>query len=232
LVIGKNLHIWQFSKFMLNRRKIIKIIELCLIFLVVVAAIIFVNKVGIEQVRANVNQLGIFAPLLVLLLRLFSIIIPAVPGTAYSIVAGALFGFIEGLVIIAIADLIACSFNFYVAKRYGRGLVQKFVGQKFMDKVDRLGDKYLEGNFFLVTGFLMSGLFDFVCYAVGLTQMKWRSFTLALLLSIAIAKPPLVALGAGVLEGGNRLLIFALIGMFALAIVTGWLNRKKPQNIE
>ena len=49
-----------------------------------------------------------------------------------------------------------------------RGIVQQLVGQRFMGKVDSLAANYLENNPFLVAGFLMTGLFDFVCYAVGL----------------------------------------------------------------
>jgi uncharacterized membrane protein YdjX (TVP38/TMEM64 family) len=205
----------------------IKWLKYSLIALLVVGAIVLLNQYGIEQIRANINQFGIWAPLVLILLRLVSIVIPALPGTAYSILAGALFGFTQGLIAIAIADAIACTFNFYIAKRYGRNLVQKFVGEPFMGKIDSLNQKYLEGNIFLVTALLMTGLFDFVCYAVGLTQMKWRSFIPALTLSIVVAKPPLVALGAGVLEGGKLLLGFALLGMFLLAMVTGWLNRKQ-----
>lgn len=209
------------------KQKLIKIAELSLIVLFIVLSIWLVNRVGIEQVRANVNQFGIWAPLLVLLLRLTSIVIPALPGTAYSILAGTLFGFVEGVVVIAIADLIACTANFYLAKRYGRNLVQKLVSQKFMAKVDTLGQNYLERNFFLVTGLLMTGLFDFVCYAVGLTRMQWRKFMSALVLSIAIAKPPLVALGAGIFEGGQMLLGVALLGMFVLAMITAWVNHRQ-----
>lgn len=205
----------------------IKWLRFGLIALLVVGAIVLINQYGIEQIRANINQFGIWAPLVLILLRLVSIVIPALPGTAYSILAGGLFGFTQGLIAIAIADLLACTFNFYIAKHYGRNLVQKFVGERFMGKVDSLNQKYLEGNIFLVTAFLMTGLFDFVCYAVGLTQMKWQRFMSALVLSIFIAKPPLVALGAGILEGGKWLLGFALLGMFLLAIVTGWLNRKQ-----
>lgn len=204
-----------------------KWLRFSLIALLVVGAIVLINQYGIEQLRANIKQFGIWAPLVLILLRLVSIVIPAIPGTAYSILAGGLFGFTQGLIAIAIADLLACTFNFYIAKRYGRNLVQKFVGEGFMGKVDSLNQKYLEGNIFLVTAFLMTGLFDFVCYAVGLTQMKWQRFMSALLLSIVVAKPPLVALGAGVLEGGKLLLGFALMGMFLLAMVTGWLNRKQ-----
>jgi uncharacterized membrane protein YdjX (TVP38/TMEM64 family) len=207
--------------------KVTKLLELLLIGLLFASAIWFVNTVGIDQVRANVSQFGLWAPLIVLLLRLTSIVIPALPGSAYSVLAGAVFGFMQGLIIIAIADLIACIFNFYIAKHYGRDLVQKLVGQRFMERVDTLGKKYLERNIFLVTGFLMTGLFDFVCYAVGLTQMRWRKFLAALLFSIAIAKPPLVALGAGLLEGGKAIVSLALLGIFGLALLTGWLNQRE-----
>jgi uncharacterized membrane protein YdjX (TVP38/TMEM64 family) len=210
--------------------KLIKIAELSLLVLLMVLSIWFVNRVGIEQIRANVNQLGIWAPLMVLLLRLTSIVIPALPGTAYSILAGTLFGFVNGLVVIVIADFIACTANFWIAKRHGRGIVQKLVGQRFMGRIDRLSRRYLEGNFFLLAGVLMTGLFDFVCYAVGLTRMSWRSFIGALSLSIVIAKPPIVAIGAGLFEGGRVLLGIALLGTFALAMLTGWLKRN--QNLD
>jgi uncharacterized membrane protein YdjX (TVP38/TMEM64 family) len=209
------------------KNNIIKILRLGLIVLLIAVAIWSLNQFGIEQVRAKVEQLGVWAPLAVLLLRLVSIIIPAIPSTAYSILAGVLFGFVRGVIIIAIADLIACTVNFYLAKRYGRSLVQKLVGQRFMKRVDSLAQKYLEQNFFLVTGFLMTGLFDFVCYAVGLTQMKWRNFMAALILGVVLSTPPVVAIGAGVFEGGSILLGIALLGVFVLAILTGWLNHKQ-----
>ncbi|MCU0571176.1 MAG: VTT domain-containing protein [Oculatellaceae cyanobacterium Prado106] len=207
--------------------KIAKFAELGLLVLLMVLAIAFVNQVGIEQVRANVAQWGIWAPLSLLLLRLTSIVIPVLPGTVYTVLAGGLFGFVQGLVVIAIADLMACAANFFLAKRYGRSLVEKLVGQKFMTKVDALGQNYLERNPFLVIGLMMTGLFDFVCYAVGLTQMRWPGFLSALVLSIAIAKPPLVALGAGLFEGGRMLLGLALLGMFGLAMITAWVNHRR-----
>ncbi|BAU40275.1 TVP38/TMEM64 family inner membrane protein YdjZ [Leptolyngbya sp. O-77] len=208
------------------RNRLVKIAELSLLVLLIGLAIALVNQVGTEQLRADVARFGIWAPVIVLLLRLTSIVIPVLPGTAYSILAGGLFGFAQGLLIIVIADFIACTSNFFIAKRYGRSFVKKLVGQKFMVKVDSLGQNYLERNVFLVTGLLMTGLFDFVCYAVGLTQMEWRKFTPALVLSIAIAKPPLVALGAGVFEGGRILLGLSLLGMFILAMITAWVKRK------
>ncbi|MBF2002163.1 MAG: TVP38/TMEM64 family protein [Synechococcales cyanobacterium M58_A2018_015] len=212
------------------KQTLTRIAEFSLIVLLVGFAIWLVNRVGIEQVQENVEQFGIWAPLIVLLLRLTSIVIPVLPGTAYSILAGALFGFGTGLGIIVLADLIACTTNFWIAKRYGRDIVQRLVGRRFMGRVNRLSRRYLASNFFLLTGILMTGGFDFVCYAVGLTRMPWRRFMGALSLSLVIAKPPIVAIGAGLFAGGRILLASALLGTFAIAILTGWLKRNQSMN--
>jgi uncharacterized membrane protein YdjX (TVP38/TMEM64 family) len=213
-----------------QRRRWLDFLGLFGLGIILVLAITLVNEVGIQQIRAQVKQLGILAPFALWLLRSVSIVIPAIPSTAYSVLAGTLFGFWEGIMVIAVADLMACSLSFYLAKRYGRGLVQRLVGQRFMGRVDSFSSNYLETNPFLVAGFLMTGLFDFVSYAVGLTKMQWRKFLPALLLGIAVSTPPIVALGAGIFTGGKWLLGLALLGMFALALLTGWLHRRHSKN--
>lgn len=198
-----------------------------LLLLILVLSVVLSNRLDPETIRDSIAELGLLAPIVLIALRSLSIIIPALPSTLYSILAGALFGFEAGILYISIADFLACTFNFYLAKKFGRGLVQRMVGQRFMYKVDTIASNYLENNIFLTSGFLMTGLFDFVAYAVGLTQMKWQNFILALILGIAVSTPPVVALGAGILEQGRWLLGLALLGMFALALLTGWLNRRR-----
>lgn len=211
------------------QHRIIKILEFSLIVLLVGGAIWFFNRVGIDQIRTNVAQFGIWAPFIILLLRLTSIVVPVLPGTAYGILSGALFGFVEGLIVIAIADLLACTTNFFIARRYGRGVVQRLVGKRFMNKLDQWSQKYLEGNFFLMTGALMSGFFDYICYAIGLSQISWRRFMSALGLSIVIVKPPIVAVGAGILQGEKLLIGASVVGVIAIAIISAWTRRKGNQ---
>ncbi|MDJ0717644.1 MAG: VTT domain-containing protein [Prochloraceae cyanobacterium] len=211
--------------------KLLKIVRFVLIVLLVASLIWWINKVGIEQIRANIEQFGIWVPVVLLMLRMVSIVIPALPGTVYSVLAGGLLGFSVGLVVICLADLISCSISFFLSRRYGRKLVQTMVGEKFIDRVDRLSEKHLENNFFLLSGFLMTGFFDFVCYGAGLTKIEWRKFMLALVISILVSNPPIVALGAGVLEGGKMLLGFALLGTFTLAIITGFLRKNQKVDL-
>lgn len=79
------------------QRKIVRVLELSLIVLLIAGTIRLVNRVGSDQIRNKVAQYDIWAPLIILLLRLTSIIVPVLPGTAYAVLAGALFGFGQGL---------------------------------------------------------------------------------------------------------------------------------------
>jgi len=210
-----------------TQHRILSYLKYLTLALVVVLAIWLLNRYGIAQVRAQVDQLGVWAPLVIFLLRFTSIVIPALPGTTYSVLSGGLLGFSQGLLVICLADLVSCSLSFYLSRRFGRKLVRRLVGERFMIRVDSLSQRHLERNFFLMTGFLMTGFFDFVCYGVGLTKAPWLRFAPALVLSIAASNPPIVALGAGILEGGKVLLGVALLGIFALAIITGLVQRDR-----
>lgn len=211
----------------MKQRRLVKVLKFAAIVLLIALVTGLINRYGVAQLREQVDQLGIWAPLAIFLLRFTSVVIPALPGTAYSVLSGALLGFGQGLAVICIADLLSCSLSFFLSRRYGRSLVQRLVGVAFMNRIDTLSQRHLERNFFLMTAFLMTGFFDFVCYGVGLTKASWLKFAPALIISIAISNPPIVALGAGLLEGGRVLLGFALLGVFGLAIITGLVQRSQ-----
>ncbi|MBE9060573.1 TVP38/TMEM64 family protein [cf. Phormidesmis sp. LEGE 11477] len=210
-----------------------KIFQWVAIALLVVLAVVLINRYGMATLQAQVERMGVWAPIGLFALRFSSVVIPALPGTAYSIAAGGLLGFQQGLVVVCLSDLLSCSLSFWLSRRYGRSLVGRLVGKQFMDRVDRLSQRHLERNFFLMTAFLMTGFFDFVAYGVGLAKAPWRKFFPALILSIAISNPPIVAVGASVLEGGKILLFLALFGVFVLSLIAGWVRRKEqPVEIE
>ncbi|EDX86764.1 SNARE associated Golgi protein [Synechococcus sp. PCC 7335] len=214
-------------------KRIGRILQFVAIALLVVMAVVLINQYGMATLRAQVERMGVWAPVGLFVLRFSSVVIPALPGTAYSIAAGGLLGFQQGLFVVCLSDLLSCSLSFWLSRRYGRSLVSRLVGKRFMDRVDRLSQRHLEQNFFLMTAFLMSGFFDFVAYGVGLAKAPWKKFFPALVLSIAISNPPIVAVGASALEGGKILLFLALLGVFGLALIAGWVRRhEKPVEIE
>ena len=139
-----------------------------------------------------------FSLILIFLLFLFrslSIVVPVLPGTIFSVAAGFQFGFTQGLVIIFFADFISCSTSFLISRKLGRNYVSKLLGSRQMRRVESISKDYLENNYFLMTALLMSGFFDFVCYAIGLTKITWKRFMPALIFSILISDSPFVASG-------------------------------------
>lgn len=207
-------------------RRISKILGFVALIALIAVPVIVLKQLGIgkAEIQAFVEQLGIWAPMGLFVLRFTSVLVPALPGTAYSILAGGLLGFWKGLAVVCLSDFLSCSLCFWLASRYGREVIRKLVGDRFMGRVDNFSQRHLEGNFFLMTAFLMSSFFDFVAYGVGLARTPWQKFMPALVVSIAVSNPPFVALGAGILAE-KKILIFALGGLFLLALFLGWLRR-------
>ena len=195
-----------------------------------IIVVVLLQRYGIAPLQETVKQMGFWAPLGLFLLRGVSIILPALPSSIYSLLAGSLLGFKTGYLTITLSDLVFCSAAFYIARRWGRGPVSRLVGAGAMQRIDGFSQNQLEGNFFLMTGLLMTGLFDFLSYAIGISRTHWRVFAPALLISVLISDSILVAVGAGVAQGASLTLGIALLGMFALATITGLLKRKTSSN--
>jgi len=177
-------------------------IILCLFFLSLTIGFISfdvnVIKDFLYQVVVNLEANTFFDPILIILLfllRSVSIIIPVLPGTIFSVAAGFQFGFSEGIIIIFFADFLSCSISFLLARKLGRNYIFALLGSRQMKKVESISKDYLENNYFLMTALLMSGFFDFVCYAIGLTKITWKRFMPALIFSIIISDSPFVASG-------------------------------------
>ena len=190
---------------------------------------------------------GNWGILLIMFLRLISIVIPIIPGTYCLLLSGYLFGLVNGLLLSCISDVIACSISFFIAKRYGRKILKIIMPKKYLNKFELISKNYLERNFFLLTGFLMTGWFDFVSYGVGLTKLRWRKFLAALCLSILLSDLPFVATGSGFREIQNKnynlsnilegnvpslqkeyliLFIVSVILIFSIGLFGAFINRK------
>lgn len=187
-----------------KRKTFYKYVFLILIVLGLIAIYKFfdVNQINImiEDIDINQHHFNYMATILIFFLRFISIIIPILPGTYCSILAGYLFGIKTGFVIIFLADFFSCSSSFLISRKLGRDFVNTLLGKRQIERIERISKNLLEKNFFLMTGLLMTQFFDFVCYAVGLTNVSWKKFMPALLFSICISDIPFVAGGYSIRE--------------------------------
>ncbi len=212
------------------KSKYLKIFVIVLLIAAFAGGIASLLQTYKEEIDLFVKKLGYWAPLAIFATRGISIILPALPSSFFSLLAGRLLGFQNGYITIILSDFIFCQAAFFIARNYGRRPVKRLVGEKAMKRIENFNQNQLEENFFLMTGLLMTGLFDFLSYTIGLGGTRWRIFTPALLISLLVSDSILVAVGAG-LSGGNKIyLFFALLGAFLLAIISGITNKKYKKN--
>ncbi|PZD73908.1 TVP38/TMEM64 family inner membrane protein YdjZ [Acaryochloris thomasi RCC1774] len=210
-----------------------KVIKFVLIAGGVALAIWAFQQVDLDPLKAKIESLGPWAPVGIFALRTISVVIPIVPSTIWAFFAGSFLDYPVAVATVVFADIVSCSLGFYLAKRYGRGLVEKLVGTRFMGKVDKLSQKHLESNFFLLAGALMTGAFDFVSYSAGLTTTKWKMFLPALVLGALVSDAPMVAIGANLFEKGNGYMFagLAILSAFCLSILAGWLQKRASPSV-
>lgn len=112
-----------------------------------------------------------------------------VSGTAFCLVGIKLYGYGVLMILFYVGSMIACVISFYIARRWGRRIVIKLIGEKSMNHIDQVTESH--ENSLLVVGRLLGFFFfDFVSYALGFTKISFKKyFTYTALLTI----PPLVA---------------------------------------
>ena len=170
---------------------------LFIVLIIFIYKVVDINFIGeiFNNSELNTGSANFYSLIVLLILRSISILIPILPGTYCSVIAGYLFGIRYGLLIVFIADFFSCSLSFFMSRKFGRNFVSKFLGKRQMKRVENISQKYLENNLFLMTGFLLTSWFDFVCYAIGLTKISWKKFMPALIISIIISDIPFVSAG-------------------------------------
>ena len=161
----------------MNKRKKL-VLGILFFFLAILLVYLFqkqVVQIDIEKVKTDIQALGAWGPLAIILLILASLVFAPLAALPFWLISMALYGFKMTLLYILVANNFGAVINFGIARRWGRPLVVKFVGQKGTEKIDRMVQ--IIGLEVLVLGRIFSGAGgDFLSYAAGLTKMKFKPY--------------------------------------------------------
>ncbi len=191
------------------------IVGLVLVFAVIGVTFHFFD---FAAVLAGVERAGIWAPLLLILAKVSTLVFAPLSGAPLYPLAGAVFGVWWGTLYIIIGDLIGSIISFYISRLFGRRVVERFArgNVPLIDKVLRVMET-TKG--FLVARICFIALPEAVTYAAGLTRIPFLKF---IIISTAIgAVPTLILSGAGAwLSLGQNTpmaLLLTAIGLLAAA---------------
>ncbi len=132
----------------------------------------------IESIRAN--QL---APFIFVVIYAFAVTI-AIPAVAFTLLAGSIFGFWWGMLLVIIASNIGCHLSYWIAKLLGKDFVLRFIKEgSFLESATK---KAKDNGFIFMMYARLIPLFPFVAvnYLSGIIDIKYRHYAIATLIGM------------------------------------------------
>lgn len=127
--------------------------------------------------QSFITNLGLFGPLIFILLQIIQVIYPIIPGGMTCVIGHAVFGPLYGFIYNFIGIFSGSVLSFYLARQYGETFAKSFVSEKVYNKYIPKLDEGKTFEYFLITAFILPGFpDDFLCMVAGLSQMTYRKF--------------------------------------------------------
>lgn len=130
-----------------------------------------------DKIKEAISAAGIFGPALYAFIYLLSVVVAPFPGFAAYIVAVGIYGVLKTVLFTYFLALIGATVNFVIARHLGRPIMRRLIGRRGERKVDRHAENF--GVEVLILTRLFDGfLFEWISYAAGLTNMKFKTYIL------------------------------------------------------
>ena len=174
-----------------------------------------------DAMVAMINSLGPFGPLLYIGLQVLQTVLAPIPGNVVGGIGGYLFGW-WGVLWTTIGACIGAAIVFYVSRKLGRRIIERFVKKSTLEKFDFITrDKRAAAVLFAI--YLIPGLpDDIVCYVAGLTKVPIKK----LVFLFAVGRLPAVIvnnyIGMGLGDGDLSLVIVLIVVSALVAGLFYW----------
>lgn len=164
-----------------NRKSLVIIIS---VITTLMLGVLFKNNIqSLEHIMQNKNEIkdllrnfGPLGPLIVILFQILQVVIFFIPGEVFQTTAGYAYGTWLGTLLCIVGMDIGGAILFIATKKYGKGLVNKFIPQKVSDSFDKLlqSEKI---NFIVFLMYIIPGIpKDGSILLCGLSRINLKDF--------------------------------------------------------
>ena len=206
------------------KSRIFKIISI-FIFLVAVAMLTVISFPLISayndpaKLKSYIESLGAWGLLIMFFVQVSQIVVALIPGEVVEFVAGALYGWLGGLIFCSAGIISGQLIIFQLVKIFGKNFVEKVAGSTLINKYKFLQDeKKLKSIIFLLF-FLPGTPKDMLTYVAPLTKINIRDF----LIITTIARIPSVLsstfAGAAFTKNNFMVLLLTYAGILFFTII-------------
>lgn len=178
--------------------------------------------IGLEGLREKVETAGIYAPIIILILKATTIIVAPLGGTPLYPIAGALFGFWYALGLTLLGDFIGSTIAFYISRKFGRTVLHFFMTKTQTPTVEKVVGRLGEVKSFIKARIFFAGFMDLFAYAAGLSTINYWLFIVVHIIVHAAPASLAVIFGDLLVSGNWKAVIIAGVGSSILAAAGVW----------
>ena len=223
-----------------NQKKKSLPIKPIILLAVVVAVIVISAKMGVGEklgaLQDWIRSLGVLGPLAFMVVYAVATV-AALPGSALSIVAGAVFGPVLGVVTVIFAATLGASLAFLVSRYFARGSIEKWLeGNEKFRKLDELTARH--GDIMVaITRLVPLFPFNLLNYGFGLTKVAFKTYVVwsfvCMLPGTILYVVGSAAVAEAVREGKVPWILVMVVAMIlGIIVVLGRQARKKLKEDE
>jgi uncharacterized membrane protein YdjX (TVP38/TMEM64 family) len=162
--------------------------------------ILVLREVGLENTHTWIKKTGVWAPILFVIICSGSLVIAPLSGSSLFIVGGALFGKEMSFILSFISNILGCNINFWISRKLGQKAAIHLIGKSNLQGLNGFLSQ-LKGHHSIAYMTLIMPLSqDIVSYAIGLTDVKYWQFFIALSVSSLAIVATYIYLGTSLLE--------------------------------
>lgn len=202
-----------------NNTKIIEIIW----FVVVLCLFIFsIKLLRSGELQTQVASFGMLAPAILILLKMMTLVVAPLGGTPIYVLAGALFGSFNGLLISIVGDVLGSSICFFLSRKYGAKVLATLAGSQNTEKILKTVGLISNTKSFIKARIGFMSMPELLAYASGLSRINFWIFTLINTLFYLPVDFVFVYLGSQIAELSAKyfLIIPAVVFLFTLVGLT------------
>lgn len=182
-----------------------------------------------DAIEASMHHLGIWGPVVLLVLFVLQVFLAFIPGQALMVACGFLYGFWGGFALSWLSLVAGGELAYLLARKYGRPFAERWIAPDVLSRWDKAAQGQGIG-FFAIMLVMPLVPNDAMCYVAGLGSISHRRFSIANLLGRGMAcvlTSAAGALGSNLSWQGWA----ALIAVFVLMGVAWHIGKHRNSNL-
>lgn len=183
-------------------------------------------KYSSQDISDTVSKAGIYAPILYILIQILGQIFAPLSTSALFVAGFLMFGKVA-IIYAIITWLISSIINFFLARKYGKRVLKRFIGEQGLEKIETLADM-IDNRTFFVLRFTTFYINDFVSYAFGLTKVSFKRYYISTVISMI----PWAVLLFSIVESDDIAILTVIkifLSMIPFALISYIYLKKKKQ---